>query len=73
MSKLTFKRGDVVFLKSDIEGNFPMTVVAKVPGMDDDNDDDLYDYQVSWLTKTGHVKYNAFPAKTLRKSENIRN
>lgn len=67
-SKGQFQKGDVVFLKSDVEGNFPMTIIASFPG----DDDEYLHYQVTWFTKSGISKSHGFPPSTLRKSEIIK-
>jgi hypothetical protein len=60
--------GDVVYLKSDVSGEYPMTIVESLPP---DDDEYLPRWQVCWLTKSGHTKYSGFPEKALRKSQNI--
>ncbi|MEA5110953.1 hypothetical protein SDC9_17959 [bioreactor metagenome] len=60
--------GDIVFLRSDVKGEYPMTIVG-YSGFDTDNSDL---WEVCWINKQGHVKYADFPGKILKKSENLK-
>lgn len=63
-----FQIGDIVFLRSDVQGSFPMTIVDCF----DHDIDNSERWEVCWINKQGYVKYGVFPEKILKKSENIK-
>lgn len=58
MENQQFQTGDVVYLKSDIKKEIPMTIIKPW--------NSLGEFQVIWLTKNGDQKYDVFHANTLK-------
>jgi len=61
-SKSKFEIGQTLFLKSDLSGDNPMTVLE----IDKYYCDSGCGYNVCWFTKSGRMLYNTFPENALR-------
>lgn len=55
-----YQLGDVVYLKNDLELNFPMIVIDYIP-----DESRCSDYLVSWMNKHGNQETSSFPEECL--------
>lgn len=65
--KVTFEIGQTVFLKSDILGEHPMTVLD-IETYSHESGDML---QVCWISKSGKMNYDAFPEPAIRPGNGV--
>lgn len=62
--KLKFEIGQTVFLKSDITGAYPMTILE----IEENSFDTGSGCHVCWFNKSGRMLYNTIPEDALRES-----
>lgn len=62
--KTKFEIGHTVFLKSDVLGSNPMTILE----IEENSFDTGCGYQVCWFTKSSRILYSTFPETALRES-----
>ncbi len=65
--KEKIQAGDIVFHRTDLIGNWPM-VVDDIPEYADPDNEEM---TVSWMTKTGFLKYAKVNAKSVRHGKGL--